>query len=427
MVLIIVIGAGSSQIWKALFGARGFAFAHAWRSTSSGPIQQCGVENCWQVSSYGRVCNSRGEVSYGCLQPSGYHTVKISGNFFLVHRLVALAFLGPPPDDLTCQVHHRDGNRANNSLDNLENVTPSQNTVASYASKNRRCGAAQRSMPVMWRAVESQSWNIPPSMTQAAAELGVSRWSVSYASHHRKSVKGYDVHLADSQGTGALDGEDWQQMYNPVSGLKVPGQMVSSFGRIKSQKGLVSWGCLEKSGYYRMGITLNSDKRVELVHRLVALAFLGPPPSQHHMYVNHKDLDKGNNAAENLEYVTRSENMAHFFSNTGIRNRMSRPVESRLKSSKERTKHPSIRSTAATLGISRTSISVCINQHRASACGYEFRLATQEIFLGEEWRCLDLAALLREKVLRKARWPSTSQLEPCTNATKIDLRSKRLG
>ena len=136
-----------------------------------------------------------------------------------------------------------------------------------------------------------------------------------------------------------LEGEDWQQMYDPVSGLKVPGRMVSSFGQDQVHKqAWISWGCLEKSGYYRTGVSLNSDKRVELVHRLVALAFLGPPPSQHHMYVNHKDLDKGNIAAENLEYVTRSENMAHFFSKTGIRNRMSRPVESRLQNSKEWTK-----------------------------------------------------------------------------------------
>ena len=194
-------------------------------------------------------------------------------------------------------------------------------------------------------------------------------------------------------------------MYDPVSGLKVPGRMVSSLGRVKSISGRISWGCVEKSGYYRTGVSLNSDKRVELVHRLVALAFLGPPPSQHHMYVNHKDLDKGNIAAENLEYVTRSENMAHFFSKTGIRNRMSRPVESRLQNSKEWTKHSSIRSAAADLGICSKRIYACTGtkRHQASAYGYEFRWATQDILSGEEWRCLDLAALLREKSTRKGR------------------------
>ncbi|CAK9118032.1 unnamed protein product [Durusdinium trenchii] len=393
----------SRRTWQELFGTRNFANFYAWRCTSSGPIQQCGAESSWQVSSRGRVCNSRGEVSYGCLQPSGYFRVNMSGNNFYVHRLVALAFLGPPPDDLTWQVHHHDGNKANNRLDNLEYVTPSQNNIASYASQTRRCGGDKQSIPVMWRAVESQTWTTSPSMKEAAAELGMSLNSVWRGCRCVKAVKGYEFQLADSQGTGALEGEDWRQMYDPVSGLKVPGRMVSSRGRIKSRNGLISLGCLLKSGYYTTSVCLNSHKRLELVHRLVAFAFLGPPPSQHCMYVNHKDLDKSNNAAENLEYVTCSENMAHFFSNTGIRNRMSRPVESRLKSSKEWTKHPSIRSTAAALSISRTSISACISRRLASACGYEFRLATKDILSGEEWRCLDLAALLREKSTRKGR------------------------
>ena len=371
---------------------------------SSEPLQTGGAAA--GLSSHGRVRNTRGQASYGHLQPTGYNTVKISGSSFMVHRLVAFSFLGPSPDDLTWQVHHRDGSKANNLLDNLEYVTPSQNIIASYASQTRRCGGAQRSIPVMWRAVESQSWNISSSMTQAAAELGMSQPSVARGCRQGTTVKGYGFQLADSHETGAVEGEeDWRQMYDPVSGLKVPGRMVSSFGRIKSKSGLISWGCLEKSGYYRTGISLNSDRSMELVHRLVAFAVLGPPPSQHCMHVNHKDLDKSNNAAENLEYVTRSENMAHFYSNTGIRNRMSGPVESRGKSSKEWTKHSSVRSAAADLGICSKKIYACTrtNRHQASACGYDFRWATQDILSGEEWRCLDLAALLREKSTRKGR------------------------
>ena len=126
---------------------------------------------------------------------------------FLVHRLVAFAFLGPLPDDLTWQVHHRDGNKANNRLDNLEYVTPSQNAIASYASQSRRCGGAQQSIPVMWRAVGSQSWTASPSITQAAArawcEQGV---KFANASRQGKAVKGYEFQLADNRETGATGG-----------------------------------------------------------------------------------------------------------------------------------------------------------------------------------------------------------------------------
>ena len=257
----------------------------------------------------------------------------------------------------------------------------------------------------MWRAVGSQSWTTSPSMRQAAAELFMSQWSVSHACRSSKSVKGYEFQFADGGQIGTLEGEEWRQMYDPMLGLKVPGRMVSSLGRIKNKHGLISQGCLEKSGYYRTGICLTSHRRTELVHRLVAFAFLGPPVSMHAGYVNHKDLDKGNNAAENLEYVTQSENMAHFYAATGIRNSINcTPVLSKLKDSKYWTSHPSIRNAASALGISDRSISRCINRHQASACGYEFMLAnipSQQDLAGEEWRRIDLQALLREKEMRK--------------------------
>jgi hypothetical protein len=43
----------------------------------------------------------------------------------MVHRLVVMAFIGPIPDGL--QVNHKDGNKTNNSISNLEIVTQAEN------------------------------------------------------------------------------------------------------------------------------------------------------------------------------------------------------------------------------------------------------------------------------------------------------------
>jgi lambda repressor-like predicted transcriptional regulator len=45
------------------------------------------------------------------------------------------------------------------------------------------------------------------------------------------------------------------------------------------------------------------------VHRLVAKHFIDNPEDK--SYVNHKDSDRSNNSAENLEWVTAKENTAH--------------------------------------------------------------------------------------------------------------------
>jgi hypothetical protein len=50
----------------------------------------------------------------------------------LVHRLVLSAFGGPLPDGK--EAHHRDGNKGNNSIENLEYVTRSQNQIKSLES-----------------------------------------------------------------------------------------------------------------------------------------------------------------------------------------------------------------------------------------------------------------------------------------------------
>lgn len=62
-----------------------------------------------------------------------------------------------------------------------------------------------------------------------------------------------------------------------------------------------------------------SDKNVRrrvFVHVLVAEAFLGPRPEG--LQINHKDGDKRNSHASNIEYVTPSENMRHALRN-GLR------------------------------------------------------------------------------------------------------------
>lgn len=66
-------------------------------------------------------------------------------------------------------------------------------------------------------------------------------------------------------------------------------------------------------------VTLRKNNRAfpKTVHVLVAHEFLGPRPKG--LVIHHKDNDKNNNAASNLEYVTRQKNTQEFFKSIGKR------------------------------------------------------------------------------------------------------------
>ncbi len=71
-----------------------------------------------------------------------------------------------------------------------------------------------------------------------------------------------------------------------------------------------------RNGYKRSTISIENRQHQRLVHRLVAEAFLGPPPSTIHQ-VNHIDGNKANNCINNLEWRTRQENGKHAYA-TGL-------------------------------------------------------------------------------------------------------------
>lgn len=90
---------------------------------------------------------------------------------------------------------------------------------------------------------------------------------------------------------------------------------VSSLGRVRSlRRQRVLRG--SKAGRYEL-ISLQSEgcKKTYLTHRLVARAFIGPVPQG--LQVNHKNGNKRDNRAMNLEYVTPGANVRHAFSVLG--------------------------------------------------------------------------------------------------------------
>ena len=103
-----------------------------------------------------------------------------------VHRLVAEAFIcnlfGLPV------VNHIDGNKANNTVENLEWVSYSENNVHALQHQLR----APKSNPVMQIDMNSEAVAVYESVTDASRHTGISRGMISHAVHGRvKQAGGY--------------------------------------------------------------------------------------------------------------------------------------------------------------------------------------------------------------------------------------------
>lgn len=98
-----------------------------------------------------------------------------------------------------------------------------------------------------------------------------------------------------------LDNEEWKEI-DDTNGL----YYISSKGRVKSLQGyetIILKAFNNQSGYARVDIIEGGKRQTKLIHRLVAAAFL-PLPQKLEMQLHHKDFDKDNNAADNLEWLT---------------------------------------------------------------------------------------------------------------------------
>ena len=96
---------------------------------------------------------------------------------------------------------------------------------------------------------------------------------------------------------------------------------VSDFGRVRSLDRMVDGPRVQRKSkgrvismnfsrkYKKVGLHQKGLQKQFFVHRLVAVAFLGPCPTG--KQVNHKDGCKSNNRPSNLEYVTPLENIQH--------------------------------------------------------------------------------------------------------------------
>jgi hypothetical protein len=105
-----------------------------------------------------------------------------------------------------------------------------------------------------------------------------------------------------------LPGEQWRPAPSTLFRFDdtVPPHLVSSKGRLRSGDGLLHNQWVDAKGYHACRLSAGSERRMFLVHRLLALAFLPNPQSL--SVVDHINDDPGDNRLCNLQWLSVAEN-----------------------------------------------------------------------------------------------------------------------
>jgi hypothetical protein len=105
--------------------------------------------------------------------------------------------------------------------------------------------------------------------------------------------------------------EKWETIkeYNDIYEISNKGQVRRVIPSRWAKAKILSPG-ISKRGVKNITLSKNAVKHKYLVHRLVALYFLGQPPKNKRQ-INHKNGNPSDNVANNLEWCSPKENVQH--------------------------------------------------------------------------------------------------------------------
>lgn len=253
----------------------------------------------------------------GSIGENGYKYYRLSKNgkkqMFYAHRLVAEAFIDNA-DNLPV-VNHKDGNKLNNNIDNLEWVSYSDNTKHFHEE-------------------------------------------IKKEKNNRKQEK----YISD------LENEIW------IESIGSKNYMVSNLGRIRNIKTNNILHPVETCGYYKVRLSENGKTTDWLVHKLVFLSFNKNISLENGFCIDHIDGDKHNNNINNLRKITISKNVqsAYYQQKT---NSNIKPVSQFDKENNFIATFPSSREAGRQLNLDSSSIIKCCKGKLKTVGGYIFKYA----------------------------------------------------
>lgn len=252
------------------------------------------------------------------------------GKQYFVHVLVFMTFRGPVPKNHV--IDHIDRVKTNNNILNLRAVTHKENSQNRSESKTRRIiqkftvnGVHVKDYD-SWTDIKKDLVEIDKKQIEHLSNRILCA-SMQDCLHFRaQTAYGFVWNYKDELVVRAqkteqdvfvnigIIGDDDLSMYE-----------VSNCGNVYSLHNNIILKTFTNNNYTMVPLhpkNLDGETKTYAVHRLVAFKFIQNDDPEHKIHVNHKDEDKQNNRAENLEWMTPKENVQY---STAIRVRQIDP------------------------------------------------------------------------------------------------------
>ena len=319
------------------------------------PVFDPNFKDHYEVSNLGRIRRVRYKhltLRYKLLRPSSgganseyryisFYTTK--NNINKKYRLNRLVYFSFNLDiDPTLLIHHKDGNKKNDNLNNLESVTASENIRYSYATGNHRSqkintteyinikelhlnGISQKEISKIYGVARhtisrilnqklnlfSKSFNLTLDQHKTIVKLYKEGKSKTQISHIMKTSVQNVFHslkynLSEEKPKQILTKHVDQNniLWKPIIIDKIGyPYFINSDGNIKNIDGKLMKQSIDRDGYKRIRLGKCKER---CVHRLVSIIFIPNPENK--PLVHHKDKNRQNNQISNLEWATAKEN-----------------------------------------------------------------------------------------------------------------------
>jgi hypothetical protein len=329
----------------------------------------------YEISSLGNVKNIiTGKILKNCLK-SGYYHISLKNETckktFKVHRLVALAFIENPENK--SDVNHKDKNKLNISVCNLEWMTRLENNIHRCqgikitSNKNKEVLRVDKNTNAILEKYDSielaGTWAFNNGYTKTVHNgrnaignclAGLSKVAYNFKWDHENK-------------NNNLENEIWKQVVLENVDTKDKEYFVSNLGRFKNSSGIIMDNYkVNDNGYIRVYIY----NKTFALHRLIALAFI--ENNENKEQVNHIDGNKLNNSVVNLEWVTNQENQIHKFK-IGLANNFTRKITQFDLEMNKIKDFNSIAEASKELDIGKSSISKVLKEKQKSSKGFIFK------------------------------------------------------